>query len=109
MLCQLVRLDLTTGEKEILLRDTILRGRCASGELVCLQGFLMPSNSLKVNSLCRLYAMSSQEIRPEGDSAVVLFVDGTEGEIVYRIRDDEAATDVFEARYLERTLKEVRG
>ena len=109
MLCQLVRLDLTTGEKEILLRDTILRGRCASGELVCLGGYLMPADFPATNSLCRLYAMSSPSIRPEGDSALVLFLDPATGAILWSQRDDEALTDVFESRYLARTLREVMG
>ncbi len=109
MLCRLDLVDLTTGEKQVLLRDTILRGRCASGELVCLSGYLMPSDFPATNPLCRLYAMSSPSIRPEGNSALVLFLDPATGETVWSVRDDEALTDVFESRYLDRTLKEVAG
>ncbi len=109
MLCQLVRVDLSTGEKDVLLRDTILRGRCASGELVCLSGYLMPSDFPATNSLCRLYAMSSPSIRPEGESAVVLYLDPATGRVLSSLRDDEALTDVFESRYLERTRQEVIG
>ncbi|MBQ6117267.1 MAG: hypothetical protein IJL08_08105 [Oscillospiraceae bacterium] len=109
IICQVVRVDLNTFEKEVLWRDTMLRGRCASGELVCLKGFLMPSNFPKTNSLCRLYSESSEDIRPESEGGVVMFVDGESGEILYSVRDDEAQTDVFERRYLERTLEEVRG
>lgn len=109
IICQVVRVDLNTFEKEVLWRDTMLRGRCASGELVCLKGFLMPSNFPKTNSLCRLYSESSEDIRTESEGGVVMFVDGESGEILYSVRDDEAQTDVFERRYLERTLEEVRG
>ncbi len=109
VICHVVRVDLNTFEKEVLWRDTMLRGRCASGELVCLKGFLMPSNFPKTNSLCRLYSESSEDIRPESEGGVVMFVDGESGEILYSVRDDEAQTDVFERRYLERTLEEVRG
>jgi hypothetical protein len=109
MLCRLVRVDLTTDTKEILLRDTILRGRCASGELVCLGGYLMPADFPATNPLCRLYAMSSPSIRAEGAGATVLFLDPKTGETVWSVRDEEALTDVFESRYLDRTLQEVMG
>ena len=109
MLCHLVQVDLNTYEKTVLRRDTMLRGRCASGELVCVEGFMMASDFPKTNALCRLYALSSKDIRPEGDSAVVLFLDPATGEVLYSVRDDEALTDVFEERYLAHTLEEVRG
>ena len=109
MMCQVVRVDLNTYEKEVLWRDAILRGRCASGELVCLRGFLMPSGFPENNSLCRLYAMSSAEIRPENGDALVTYVDGESGEILYSVRDRETETETFDALYLERTLEEVRG
>ena len=109
MLCRLVRVDLTTFEKEVLLRDTILRGRCASGELVCLGGYLMPSSFPATNPLCKFYAMSDPDIRPADTSALVLFLDPSTGEVVYSVRDDEALTESFEGRYLARTLQEVMG
>jgi len=109
MLCQLVRLDLTTHEKELLRRDTILRGRCASGELVCLGGYLIPVDFPATNSLCRLYAMSSPEIRPEEAGAVVLYLSPDTGEVLWSVRDDRAQEDDFESRYLQRTLQEVMG
>jgi hypothetical protein len=109
MLCDVVRVDLETFEKEVLFPCTILRGRCASGELVCLGGYLMPSNYPGTNSLMKLYAMSAADIRPEGTSAPVLFLDPATGEVLYSVRDDEALTDAFDGRYLARTLEEVRG
>lgn len=109
MLCQLVRVDLDSYDKEILRRDTILRGRCASGELVCLGGYLMPSSFPATNPLCKFYAMSDPDIRPADSSALVLFLDPATGEVVYSVRDDEALTESFEGRYLARTLQEVMG
>ena len=108
-LCDLVRVDTETFEKEVLFKNAILRGRCASGELVCLSGFLMPANHPADNSLCRLYGMTSADIRPEEESAMVLFIDPKTGDVLYSVRDSEALTDAFEARYLQRTFKEVLG
>ena len=109
VLCDVVRVDLETYEKEVLFRNTILRGRCASGELVCLGGYMMPSIFPGTNPLCGLYAMTSADIRPEDDSAVVMFLDPKTGEVLYSVRDDEARTYAFDDRYLARTLEEVKG
>ena len=109
MLCSVVRVDPVTFEKVRLLRDAVLRGRCASGELVCLAGCLPASDYPATNALCSLYALSDPAVRPEGSSAEVLFLDPATGEILFRLRDEEAQTEVFEERYLLRTLEEVRG
>ncbi len=105
----LVRVDLTSFHKEILLKDTILRGRCASGELVCICDAMMPANFPKTNPLCALYAMSASSLRPEDDSATVLFLDPDTGGIVWSVFDENALGDDFDARYLARTLEEVRA
>ncbi|MBR2832698.1 MAG: hypothetical protein IKE57_07235 [Oscillospiraceae bacterium] len=107
--CDVVRVDLETYDKEVLFRNTILRGRCASGELVCLGDYLLPSIYPDSNSLCRIYAMSSPQLRPEGTGALVLFLDPKTGEVLYSIRDEDALEDSFDGRYLARTLEEVRG
>ena len=101
----LVRVDLTTKQKETLLTDAILRGKCASGELVCVRGVLLPANKPESNILCKFYALAAPGLH---DGAEVLFLDPATGEIVYRVRDDEAMSNAFEARYLKRTLEEVR-
>ena len=101
----LVRVDLTTKRKETLLTDAILRGKCASGELVCVRGVLLPANEPESNILCKFYALAAPGLR---GGAEVLFLDPTTGEIVYSVRDDGAMTEAFEARYLQRTLEEVR-
>ena len=107
--CSLVRVDLNTLEKEVLRKDTILRGRCASGELVCLGDCLMLANAPDTNPLCQLYAMTDGDLHPEGEGATVLFLDPNTGEAVYSVWDDEALTDSFEDRYISRTLEEVMG
>ena len=108
-LCDLVRVDLSSFRKELLCPNTILRGRCASGELVCVRNVLLPANEPKTSSLCAFYSLTSPSLRPESDRAEVLFLDPATGETLYSVFDDEAMTDAFEARYLARTLEEVRG
>jgi len=108
MLCDLVRVDLNTFEKETLLRNTVLQGTCASGELVCIGGSVMPGAHPETNALRRLYVMSG-----DGDETaegrLILFIDPQTAEIVWSVRDDGDASGDFESRYLARTLEEVRG
>ena len=101
----LVRVDLTTKRKETLFTDAILRGKCASGELVCVRGVFLPANKPESNILCSFYALTAPAMN---DGAEVLFLDPATGEIVSRVKDDGAMTDAFEARSLERTLEAVR-
>ena len=106
MRSDLVRIDLTAKRKETLLTDAILRGRCLSGELVCVRGVLLPANEPESNILCRFYALTAPALK---GGAEVLFLDPATGEIVFSVRDDEAMSNAFDARYLARTLGEVRG
>lgn len=106
--CQVVRVDTSDFSKQLLLPDAILRGRCASGEIVCLRGALLPSNYPKSNPLCRLYA-TGVSLQPDSDRAEVLFLDPDSGEILYSVWDEEALGSGFDARYLARTLREVMG
>ena len=101
----LVYVDLNTKEKTCLFSDAILRGRCASGELVCVRGVLLPANQPETNVLCKFYALTAPGLQ---DGAEVLFLDPATGEVVYRLRDANAMGKGFEARYLQRTLEEVR-
>ena len=107
MLCNLVRVDLETWEKETLLRDTVLQGTCASGELVCVGKSVMPAGHPGTNALARLYAMS-EGTDPSADGALILYLDPESGEIVWSVADTEGVTEDFEAKYLARTLEEVR-
>ena len=104
MLCDLVRVDTATFEKALLARDTVLRGQCASGELVCLAGTMLPSDLPETNRLCRLYAMTGG-----GGECRVLFLDPASGQVVYSVREPEPLRADLEGKYLSRTLGEVMG
>lgn len=105
MRSDLVRVDLQSGEKTMLLSDAILRGRCASGELVCVCGVQLPANHPETNVLCRFNGLTAGGLGAGGE---VLFLDPVTGEILYRVRDDETMSDAFEERNLQRSLEEVR-
>lgn len=105
-LCDLVRVDTKTFDKEVVQKNTILRGRCRSGELVCVGNAFLPSNKPEVNSLCKLYAMTANDVR--ADSTIrILFIDPDSGEIVYSVADRNALTNVVKKKYLMHTLEEV--
>ena len=108
LLSDVVRVDTNTFRKEVLLKNAILRGRCASGELVCLSGVMLPANRPEDNALCRLYALTDAELSPDGNGAKVVYLDPETGDVLYEVQDDTAAGDDFEARYLNRSLEEVR-
>ena len=86
----------------------MLRGRCASGELVCRGDCLLQSNMPAANSLCKLYAMTDSKLDPVSGRATVIFIDPASGEVVYTATDDNAQSDDFDERWLSRTLEEVR-
>lgn len=109
MFCQLVRINLNTYEKEILMHNTILRGQCTSGELVCVSDILMPSMQPKTNELACLYAMTSSNIHPRSDRGRVLFIDPSDTKILYETEDDTVLSDDFNARYLEHSLEEIQN
>ena len=69
----------------------------------------MPSSFPETNSLMKLYGMSSRDILPNGESAIVNYLDPADGTILYSVRDDEANTDKFEEKYLQTTLEEVKS
>ena len=104
----LVCIDTDSFEKTVLVRDAMLRGRCASGELVYVAGYLMPSNYPSSNPLCRLYSAASGELHPDDGSVSVCFYDPESGTTVYSVPVSDVET-VFSGRYLDRTLGEVMG
>lgn len=108
MHCNLVRIDLGTFEHETLLKDAVLRGRCQSGELVCVSGLLMPSTFPATNSLCRLYGMTTG-VAPEQGAAQVLYLDPLTAEVVGSAPCEDVMGDQFEGLYLERSLQDVLG
>jgi len=104
LFCRLVRVNTDNYSKETLYEDAVLRGQCASGELVCINGYLMPSNYPENNPACSLYAFSSQTIckGPE-----LLFLDPENAGIVYSMPFD-GIEESFEEKYLNRTLEEIK-
>ncbi|MBQ7688792.1 MAG: hypothetical protein IJT27_06205 [Clostridia bacterium] len=108
VLCDLVKIDLISFEKEVLMEDTILRGTCSSGEPVCVSGFLMPSDAPQTNPLCALYSMTHAELDPRQQEAEVKYLDPQTGAVLYSERTPDALSDDFDALYLARTLREVR-
>ena len=109
MHCRVVRVDRAEFRGEVLSGDTVLRGACPSGELVCLRGCLLPVNYPETDPLCALYCLGAGDLRTDGKSAEVLWLDPVTGETLYRLRDPEAATEAFEEKYLLRSLAEVKG
>lgn len=106
LLSDVVCVDTDTFQETVLLRNAVLRGRCASGELVCLGGVLLSANYPEDNALCRLYSLTDGNLLTDG--ATVFYLDPDSGEPLYTLRDDMAGED-FETRFLDRTLAEVRG
>jgi len=108
MLCDVVQIDLAGRKESPLFPNAVLRGRCASGELVVVSGVLLPANYPESNALCRLYAMGSAGLHPDNKESEILFFDPSVGEVVYRIPGTSAFSDDFEERYLDKTLEEVK-
>lgn len=70
--CSVVRIDLRTFEKQVLFEDAVLTDRDDSGDLVITVGSLMPSAFPETNSLCRLYAMTDNDIDPGNPDGTVI-------------------------------------
>jgi len=108
VLCNFVKVDLNSLEKEVLMKDTILRGECGSGELVCVKGFLLPANSPSTNPLCSLYSMTNSGLDPRQQEAEVVYIDPLSGEVLYSELTTAAMSEDFDALYLEPSLEEVQ-
>jgi len=108
-LSEVVMVDTDSFDEYAVLENAALRGRCASGELVCAGDCMSESDKPAVNSLCRLYAMTSAKLRPGSDTATVYYLDPDSGEPVYSTSYNNSMSDKeFEACWLSHTLEEVR-
>lgn len=107
VLCNVVKIDLNSGKKTVLIKDAILRGRCASGELVILKGFASQSNHPETNSLCKLYSFTS-DIKFNSNSELIYY-DAQKGKAVFSVEAKSVSEKVFDKMYIDRTLQEVRG
>ena len=107
--CDAVCIDTETFEKTVMMQNAMLRGRCESGELVCTGDCLLEVNKPDTSSLCRLYGMTSMKINPSSDSVTVLYIDPASGEAAYKTEEEKGLTGKeFDARWINRTLEEVR-
>ena len=86
----------------------MLRGKCASGELVCVSGCMLPADFPETNSLCRLYRLTRKDAASP-DGGEVIFLDPQTLSVVHTAQDDNVFSDGFEARYLQKPLAEVKG
>ena len=109
MAINVVKIDMTTYKKETLYRDAMIRGRCASGELVIFKGYVSPSWSPDVNPLRSVFAASDGDILPESDGATVCWFDTEKGTIVHSVKDPMAMSKGKENYYLSASLEEVKG
>lgn len=105
---EVVRVDTETHEEEVLYKDAIIRGRCASGEMVILTDYVMPTNYPDTNPMYKLYSMSSG-VDLDDTSLTVVFMDPETGEEVFSMEDKAFMEKTFRRKYEERTLDEIRG
>ena len=106
---KLVRINLNTFEKEVIVKDAVLRGKCASGELVVLTNYIMDSNSPETNSLCKLYNASFEKTGGENNKVTVMYINPSDCAVVFTKTIDNFFEKTFENQYINRTLEEVRG
>lgn len=104
---KLVRVDTDGFKEKTLMNDSVMRGRCASGELVVIRGYMMSATYPETNSLAKLYGFSSGNIAGSGNADVV-YLDPATGEIVHTVTGVDAEADDFEELFINRTLDEVR-
>ena len=105
---EVVRVDTETHEEEVLYKDAIIRGRCASGEMVILTGYVMPTNYPKTNPVYKLYSMTADADADDTDLTIV-FMDPDTGEEVFTMEDKAFLEKTYQKKYADRTLDEIRG
>ena len=103
MYSRVVRVDLTTFEKQTIYNDAVLRGKCASGEIVCERGVILPVNCPDTNRMTKLYSLTGNK------EVSVVFIDPVSGEAVYQRSISEQEEKKFESLFLEQTLQGVMG
>ena len=109
MLSEVVMIDMNSFDEYSILKNAELRGRCASGELVCVGDCLPGPVTSDANSLRKLYCMTSGKLNSGEDAAVIYYIDPDSGEPVYSTSYDNGMSDKeFNIHWLLRTLEEVR-
>ncbi len=102
---KLVKINLKTFEKQTLYNNTVLRGKCASGELVATSDYLLPANKPETNRFCSLYNLTASS--SSDDREKVLYINPENGEIIFSTAQNLGIKESFEEHYLEHTLEEV--
>mgnify|MGYP007101914040 CR=1 FL=1 len=105
--CDVVMIGLDSFEKETLFEEAILRGRCSTGELVIVTGYLMPSTFPETNSMSRLEAMTNPNLNLDSNGSEVLFLDPESGETVARVTLEGGIDETFDDTFVNRPLAEV--
>ena len=108
MFCDAVCVDTESFEKTVIMKDAMILGCCGSGELVCFGSCLLQTDHPDVNSLCRLYGMTSPDLDPASKGAVVSFIEPASGEIVCSEGVEGVLTESLREQLLSRDLEEVR-
>ena len=109
MVSDIVRISLDDFEKKVIMKDSMLNGRCASGELICYEGVLMPNWFSSTNPLSDLYAISSLRKIGKGEAAGVTLYDAKKEEKVFTAYDERALSEERSDYYRASTLKEIEG
>lgn len=104
---EVVRVDTETHKEELLYKDAIIRGRCASGEMIILTDYVMPTNYPDTNPMLKLYSMSSG-VDLDDKTLTVVFMDPGTGEVLYSLEDRAFLEKTFQKKYEDRTLDEIR-
>ena len=107
MTSDLVKISLKDFSKQIIMKDAMLNGRCASGELICYKGVLMPNWFRNSNPLADIYAIGANSKIYEGNGALVCLLNPTNDEIVYEIEDKDALSENRTEFYRNSTLGEI--
>ena len=105
--CDVVKIDLNTFDKVVLYENTMLKGRCASGELVCMGEIVGANWFPKTNPFYTLYSSSLEKMKAETDFAIVRIIDPENGETVWTYEDSDALAKGREDYYLSSDLSEL--
>ncbi len=102
-----VRVNVKTLKKELVYKNALLRGKCKSGEPVCVVDYSMPANFPESNSLIKFGDVSLKLSKAGKNAARVAYLDKKTGEVIYTV--DNCIDKKFNDLYLNRTLQEVMG
>ena len=109
MTCSVVKIDMTTFNKETLIRDAMIRGKCKSGELIIFDGYVSPSWNPDVNPLRSVMRVGNGVIPQESYGANVEWFDIESEKVVYSVFDPNALEDGGDEGYLSLTLEEAKA